>query len=107
MFSKTSEKELSCADRLKVLADPTRLAIIQALMEAACQVQELQRAIGIEQTLLSHHLRILRRAGLIISQPQGRARLYHLAEGVKLENSEAINLGCCLLAFEPDRKKMH
>ncbi|SRR6266511_773337 len=53
------------ASRFKAIADPTRLAIVNRLAarEAAC-VCEFQ-SLGLSQPTISHHLRILREAGLI------------------------------------------
>lgn len=53
------------SSRFKALGDPTRLAIVNRLAgrEAAC-VCEFQ-SLGLSQPTISHHLRVLREAGLI------------------------------------------
>lgn len=89
-----------CASLLKVLADPTRLAIVEQLMDGPRHVGEVNRVLGVEQTLLSHHLRVLREAGLVTAEREGKALLYQLAPEVQPEQScKAINLGCCQIAF--------
>lgn len=90
-----------CATTLKVLADSTRLAVVRQLMSGPKHVGELNMAVGIEQSLLSHHLRALRRAGLVESQRDGKAVLYRLSPQLEAERSgESLNLGCCRLVFE-------
>jgi ArsR family transcriptional regulator len=89
----------ACADKLKVLADPTRLAVLRALHGGAKHSGELAAALGVEQSLMSHHLRALRAAGLVESQRDGKAVLYHLAPGTTGIRGESIDLGCCQLSF--------
>jgi DNA-binding transcriptional ArsR family regulator len=98
---KTSPKSIDCAAKLAVLADPTRLAVVEILLGGPRNVTEINRRIGIAQNLLSHHLRILRHAGIVISARAGKGARYTLAPGVELGAShKALNLGCCSLTFE-------
>ncbi len=53
------------ADHLKLLADPTRLAILDLLMEGVQCNCYLGDRLGLPMNLISHHLKILREAGLI------------------------------------------
>ena len=100
MKQETSSQKADCAARLKVLADGTRLQALRLLLEGPLHVGELQQRLGIEQSLLSHHLRVLRETGLVISERDGKAVLYSLAPGVSSPaRGEAIDLGCCRLAF--------
>jgi len=91
-----------CAHRLKVLADENRLAVLRALLEAPAKVGALAAALGIEQTLLSHHLRTLRDAGLVVTERQGKAVEYRLADGVAAMSGghPAIDIGCCKLLLD-------
>ncbi len=92
---------LECATRLKVLADETRLAVLRALLAKAQTVGQLQQKVGVYQSLLSHHLRVLRHAGLVEAERDGKAVRYRLASGVEVARSEqAIDLGCCQLSFD-------
>ena len=61
----------SCADLLKVLADQTRLAVVEQLLDGPRHVGEINAALRLDPSLLSHHLRVLREAGLIGSQRRG------------------------------------
>jgi ArsR family transcriptional regulator len=53
---------------LKALAEPQRAAIVQALAVEELCVCHLVEALGIDQPLVSHHLRVLRDAGLVDSE---------------------------------------
>lgn len=90
-----------CADRLKVLADETRLAVLRSLMDGPKHVSEINEPLGLEHPRLSHHLKVLREAGLVEAERDGKAVLYRLSPSVKVRRKrEAIDLGCCLLSFE-------
>lgn len=99
--SRVSLKQASaCAARLKALADPTRLAVMEALMDGPKHVGTLQQLLGIEQSLLSHHLQTLREANLVEAERDGKAVLYSLASDVAPRKGEsALDLGCCQLSF--------
>ncbi|MCO6458183.1 MAG: winged helix-turn-helix transcriptional regulator [Pirellulaceae bacterium] len=91
----------SCASLLKVLADETRLAVVAQLLEGPRHVGEMNERLGIEQSLLSHHLKVLRDAGLVTAERDGKQVLYSLAKHVQASRrGRAINLGCCLISFE-------
>ena len=53
------------ADRLKLLADPTRLAILDLLMEGVQCNCYLGDRLGLTMNLISHHLKVLREAGWV------------------------------------------
>jgi DNA-binding HxlR family transcriptional regulator len=90
-----------CVRRLKVLADRTRLAILGLLMESPKHVGELNTHLKLEQSLLSHHLKVLRQEGFVESTRDGKAVLYQLAPHCKTQSSlKALNLGCCILSFD-------
>ena len=90
----------SCVNKLKVLADVTRLAVLESLMDAPKHVSELMVLLEIEQSLLSHHLALLREAGLVEASRDGKAVLYQLSRGVRGRLTErTLDLGCCQLSF--------
>jgi DNA-binding transcriptional ArsR family regulator len=91
----------TCAAKLKVLADPTRMAVLEALREGPKHVNTLMKDLEIPQSLLSHHLQALRTAGLVRSQRDGKAVLYSLAAPASLrDDGGKIDLGCCELSFD-------
>ena len=65
--------------RFKALADPTRVAIINCLSAAdeVC-VCNLTETFDLSQPTVSHHLKILREAGLVESQRRGTWAYYRL-----------------------------
>lgn len=67
------------AAAFKALADPTRVAIVNrlSLTSEAC-VCDLTAAFELSQPTISHHLRILRDAGLIEAERQGTWAYYRL-----------------------------
>ena len=90
-----------CADKLKILSDTTRLDILRRLMDGPLHVNELNAKVRIDQSLLSHHLRILRENGFVRCKRDGKAVLYSLApEVVVRAPKKGIDLGCCVVAFE-------
>lgn len=66
------------APKLKALADETRLEIALRLAERPHTVRELQDALGLGQTLVSHHLGLLRAQGLVSNTVRGRSNVYAL-----------------------------
>lgn len=95
------EQETNCAAMLKALADDTRLAVIRQLMDGPKHVGEMNEALNVEQSLLSHHLKVLREAGVVEAQRDGKAVLYRLGPSVEARRQgRAIHLGCCMLSFE-------
>ncbi len=91
----------SCAARLRVLADPTRLEVMRLVSESPRLVSELVELLLIEQSLLSHHLKVLREADLVRSVAEGQARRYHVVSA--RSHGDALDLGCCQLTFKPPR----
>ena len=93
--------ELSCADLLKVLADETRLSVLRKLLDGPKHVGEINEELQVEQSLLSHHLKVLRDTGLVIAARQGKAVLYQLAPRFEaIQSGNSIHLGCCRLSFD-------
>src|SRR5215510_12068140 len=62
----------------QTLADPTRLRIVEVLSGGEQAVNDLVRAVDIDQSGVSRHLRILGEAGFVSVRPDGPRRLYSL-----------------------------
>ncbi|MFO0777204.1 MAG: metalloregulator ArsR/SmtB family transcription factor [Nitrospira sp.] len=94
-----------CALTLKALADHTRLRILESLLVEEKCVTDLVRHLHCPQPHISHHLRILRDAGLVEGIREGQQVCYRIAPRVQhvLANRQgrALNFGCCELRF-PD-----
>jgi DNA-binding transcriptional ArsR family regulator len=66
---------------LKALADPTRLRIVAVLLQSEVCVCELTAILGMEQSRISHQLRILRDANIVADRRDGRWIVYSIPEG--------------------------
>ena len=98
-----------CAQRLKALADPERLRIVNCLLAGPRNVGDLAEQLDDEIVKVSHHLGILRNAGLVQSTKQGRFVVYELhpdvAASAPTSSPKHIDLGCCRLELEKDSPK--
>lgn len=63
-----------------ILVNSMRRAILESLMEGPCKVNDLADKLGIGQAVISKQLGLIRDAGLIACQPNGRCREYALAD---------------------------
>jgi ArsR family transcriptional regulator, arsenate/arsenite/antimonite-responsive transcriptional repressor len=66
------------ADILKALAHPVRVLIVETLQRGDQCVRELNRLARINQSNISRHLAILKKAGILTDQRIGEKVLYHL-----------------------------
>ncbi|HEX2894436.1 MAG TPA: metalloregulator ArsR/SmtB family transcription factor [Marmoricola sp.] len=90
----------SVATTLQALATPSRLLILATLREGAATVGALSEAVGMEQSAVSHQLRLLRNLGLVEGQRHGRHIVYalydnHVAELIDqaVYHAEHLRLG--------------
>ena len=63
---------------LLALGEPTRLAIVEHLLERPLAVVDLARDLPVSRPAVSQHLRILKDAGLVIDEPAGNRRIYRV-----------------------------
>ena len=63
---------------LKVIADPTRRRILDAVRDGERSVGELVEKVGMHQPGVSRHLKVLRDAGLVEVRRDAQRRLYRL-----------------------------
>jgi ArsR family transcriptional regulator len=98
MRRETQFSDRFCSQRLKAISDPTRWSVIAQLLGGAKNVGELNAVLKLDMTLLSHHLKILRKEGFVQASREGKNRLYSLGPEVKLTaTGRGIDLGCCQL----------
>jgi ArsR family transcriptional regulator, nickel/cobalt-responsive transcriptional repressor len=91
-----------CARFLKALADPDRLRIVQCLQAGPKNVGEIAALLKEELANISHHLGVLRHAGLVQDEKQGKFVVYSLAPEIyrrqkKGQGLDMLDLGCCRL----------
>jgi DNA-binding transcriptional ArsR family regulator len=76
-----SETELTrLAELLTALGHPIRLRIVEGLLGGGCCVGPMVECLELPQPLVSRHLGILRRAGVVAVEKQGRQRCYRVID---------------------------
>jgi ArsR family transcriptional regulator len=83
----------------KAIADETRQKIMRACCCCWVSVGDLTEQIGVSQPTVSHHLAILREAGLVEARPEGKQTFY------TLDQSRVVY--CCgqlMATFAPEEK---
>ena len=66
------------ADLFKVFGDSTRLRVMVTLSDSEMPVMEIAEALGMEQSTISHQLRVLRQNKLVRVRREGKQRYYSL-----------------------------
>src|SRR4029079_14847402 len=85
-----------CAERLKALGDEDRLSIVQSLRGGQKHVSQLAEELQEDIANVSHHLKVLRRCGILRTERQGRFIVYSLHPDVfpsVPKKSEHLDLG--------------
>ncbi len=88
----------NCAKMLQALAEPNRIRVIECLRTGSMNVTDLARALKVEIVNVSHHLGVLREAGLVEAVKDGRFVIYSLHPKVfQNDSSKAtyLDLGWC------------
>lgn len=80
------------ADVFKAMADPCRLEILSLLREGELCACEIMIGVDRPQSSTSHHLSILKDAGLIKERKDGRWSRYRLSEGAVIEMLNLVKL---------------
>jgi ArsR family transcriptional regulator len=97
-----------CARRLRAVADPDRLRIIQCLRGGPKNVGEIAAVLGAEIVNVSHHLGVLRNANMVQDHKEGRYVVYQLHPDLFQPGVAApdhLNLGCCRLEIPRGEKE--
>lgn len=98
----------SCAERLKAVADPERLRIVQLLFAGPCMVGEIAEKLSEDIVKISHHLSILKRGRIVLSKRMGRFIQYSINPEVQPAtitdgNAAQIDFGCCHLDLKLEK----
>jgi len=84
---------------LKCIGEPTRLQILKLLAEGERCVGELASVLNKEQSLISHHLRVLKECNIVKDEQEAR-KVYYKLRDVRLAkliiDSEALMKGLAL-----------
>ena len=68
----------SDVDVIRLLADPLREQLVELLAQGPACTCHLVTDTGAKQPTVSHHLKLLREAGLVVAEPHGRYTYYRL-----------------------------
>ena len=85
-------EESRAVEQFKALGDPVRWAIIRELRVATRSARVLAQAVAVSPTLLSHHLKVLREAGLITGARRGRWIDYTISKEAVTRLAEALEV---------------
>jgi DNA-binding transcriptional ArsR family regulator len=102
-FTHADDRDLSAeADLFKALGDPHRLTIVATLAASAEHVCvcDLTEGLPIGQSSVSHHLAILRDAGIVTSERRGTWAYYTIVPGLR------TRLGAALDVIAPKRSRL-
>ena len=87
-----------CLRRIKAVSDKIRWTVIEMLTDGPKTVGDLAKKLGVEHSLLSHHLKILRNEGLMESSREGKSVRCKLTDAIVFSNTGwELDLGCCRL----------
>ena len=78
------------ASRFRALGDPSRLKIVNRLMNGEISVQDLMRETGLTQTNLSRHLGVLRQVGIVERRSDGNRAFYRIGDPTLVEVCEIM-----------------
>lgn len=88
---------------LKALSEENRLRILRLLFKNKLNVTEISGRLEMSQYNVSKHLRIMREAGLLESEKQGKQRLYSVTPELKSRvaaSHNVLDLGCCTFRLD-------
>ena len=94
---------INCIAALKALGEETRLRILRLLFKQPLSVNEISERLDVSQYNISKHLRVMREAGLLELEKQGKQRLYSVVQDLKAQvaaNNNILDLGCCTFRLD-------
>jgi ArsR family transcriptional regulator, lead/cadmium/zinc/bismuth-responsive transcriptional repressor len=76
----TADQTSGLADTFRLLGEPNRLSIVASCLEGPLSVGEITSRLGLSQSLVSHHLRLLRAARLLKAGRRGKQMFYSIPD---------------------------
>jgi len=112
-MAKRTRQYADIAQLFRVLSDETRLRIIDQLQGGDCNVTTLVKKLKVAQPTVSHHLAIMRMAGVVDARRSGKAVFYSLAadpvQGQKalaaMLSAEGMRIGGVVFGMSKGAKK--
>ena len=68
------------SETLKALAHPARLKIVIGILKDECNVAKIQKVLGLPQSTISQHLRVLKNADIIKGRKEGTKTCYRVVD---------------------------
>ena len=75
---------------MKALSDPNRVRVLKLLQEGELCVCEIQKVLGLAQSTVSKHMKLLEDAGLVDRKRQGTWMIYSLADESETEYAQIM-----------------
>jgi len=91
-----------CAKVLRALGDDTRLKILDFLFSGEYSVSDISEGVGVEYSQVSHHLSVLRNAGLVSDSKDGKFVMYKLHPifySGSSDKKNVLDFECCSIEF--------
>ena len=95
--------KIDCIAVLKALSEISRMRILRLLLNSRMSVNDVAERLDMTHYNVSKHLRVLREAGLISMERQGKNHICTLAPHLKThlaENKNVLQLKCCTFRFD-------
>ena len=80
MIDLDTRQKTELAETFGLLADPTRLSVVLSCLDKERSAGDIARDLGVSQSLVSHHLRLLRAARMLRSERRGKHIFYEMAD---------------------------
>jgi ArsR family transcriptional regulator, lead/cadmium/zinc/bismuth-responsive transcriptional repressor len=78
--SPTNDEIVELAEMFRLLGEPSRLRIVLACLDQPANVGAMAERLGLSDSLVSHHLRLLRAARLLKAERHGKQVFYVVAD---------------------------
>lgn len=93
-----------CPSVLKALSDETRWRIVHTLLEEEqAKVTDLAARLDVAQPTMSKHLKVLRDAGIVVSEKEGTTVWCRVTPDFRQrlrDGKQILDLGCCTFRFD-------
>lgn len=89
-------------ETLKLLADPTRLRLVNLILREELAVTEMQEILDMGQSRISSHLALLRQGGILIDRKDGKRTFYTLHPDIPPDTLGLVQSACKVAADLPE-----
>ncbi|NLT70679.1 MAG: winged helix-turn-helix transcriptional regulator [Verrucomicrobiaceae bacterium] len=100
--------DADCSDVLKALSDETRWGVVKILLEEGrAKVTDLAGRLSVPQPTMSKHLRMLREAGIVVSEKERTIVWCEVSPDFTQrlrDGKQMLDMGCCTFRFDKPKK---